>query len=230
MSSVLYIGVLAILTVIGAEVAGTVAGGTVRTIGLGALAVAVLLAVALWLAIRGARLGGLVGRALVWVERRHPRLDGQLALQGQRFLTAVSEVRVSKATQIQAALLFAASWAADAGCLVACCQALGAPLPWTTLLMAYGAAQLLSFLPLTPGGVGLVEGSLAVSLVARAGGAAHIVSGVLLYRAFSYWATLPGGALGYAVVRRSGPVRGGEVRVGSTGWPSSTVSASPSST
>jgi uncharacterized protein (TIRG00374 family) len=63
--------------------------------------------------------------------------------------------------------------------------------PWRGLLLAYGAGQLASSLPVTPGGLGVVEGSLTVALVAFGGAEASTVAAVLLYRVLSFWAMLP---------------------------------------
>ena len=40
--------------------------------------------------------------------------------------------------------------------------AVHAPVPWRGILLAYGAGQLAVNLPVTPGGLGVVEGSLTV--------------------------------------------------------------------
>ena len=50
---------------------------------------------------------------------------------------------------------------------VSCSRAL--PIPWKGLLLAYGAGQLAASLPITPGGLGVVEGSITVALVAFGG-------------------------------------------------------------
>ena len=59
------------------------------------------------------------------------------------------------------------SWTAR--CLALSFLALGAGMPWKGLLLAYGAAQLAANLPITPGGLGVVEGSLTIALVAFGG-------------------------------------------------------------
>jgi uncharacterized protein (TIRG00374 family) len=61
------------------------------------------------------------------------------------------------------------------------------------LLLAYGAGQLASTLPITPGGLGVVEGSLTVALVTFGGGHISTVAAVLLYRLISFWLVLPAG-------------------------------------
>src|ERR1019366_2633209 len=60
-------------------------------------------------------------------------------------------------------------------------------------LLAYGAGQLASNLPITPGGLGVVEGSLTVALVAYGGVEASTVAAVILYRIISFWGFLPVG-------------------------------------
>ncbi|MHB8243807.1 MAG: lysylphosphatidylglycerol synthase transmembrane domain-containing protein [Acidimicrobiales bacterium] len=90
-----------------------------------------------------------------------------------------------------------ANWALDCGCLACGYLAVHAAIPWQALLLAYGAGQLASNLPITPGGLGVVEGSLMIALVAYGGGQASTVGAVLLYRIVSFWGFLPVGWLAY---------------------------------
>jgi uncharacterized membrane protein YbhN (UPF0104 family) len=76
------------------------------------------------------------------------------------------------------------------------------PPPWRALLLAYAAGQLATLLPITPGGLGITEGSMAVALAANGGGTATAVAAVLLYRLIAYWAILPAGGLCYLSLRR----------------------------
>lgn len=185
-SSGLYVGVLACLTLVAAEIAGSQLGGNLKDARIGAAAVLVALPL------------GAVG-----VHRLFKR--GVIRLP-RSWREAGDRPRLSGAAGVGAAGLFAASWLADAGCLVAAIHAVGARPEWSLVPVGYCAAQLVSFLPLTPGGLGLVEGSLAVTLVAGGhGGSALVLASVLLYRLISYWATLPCGVLGYVLVRRTRP-------------------------
>jgi uncharacterized protein (TIRG00374 family) len=85
------------------------------------------------------------------------------------------------------------NWLGDLGCLALSFVAVGAGVPWRGLLLAYGAGQLASLLPITPGGLGVVEGSLTVALVTFGGGHISTVAAVLLYRLISFWLVLPAG-------------------------------------
>jgi putative heme transporter len=89
------------------------------------------------------------------------------------------------------------NWLTDCACLVLAFQAVGAHVPWRGLLVAYGAAQVATNVPITPGGLGVVEGSLTIALVAYGGSTAGSVAAVLLYRIISFWILLPLGWLAW---------------------------------
>ena len=70
------------------------------------------------------------------------------------------------------------------------------------MLLAFCAAQLLGTLPLTPGGLGLVEAGLTGTLaLAGVGGGAAVVA-TLAYRLVSFWLPIPAGAVAAVVHRR----------------------------
>ena len=83
----------------------------------------------------------------------------------------------------------------DVGCLAGSLAAVGVNTPWTLLLLAYGAAQLFSFVPLTPGGAGFLEGGLGALLVVPHAANGAVALSVLLYRAFSWGLWVLGGGL-----------------------------------
>jgi len=93
-----------------------------------------------------------------------------------------------------------ANWILDCGCLALSFVALGVGVPWKGLLLAYGAGQLAANLPITPGGLGVVEGSLTIALVAFGGSETSTVAAVVLYRILSFWIELPVGWGTWAVV------------------------------
>jgi uncharacterized membrane protein YbhN (UPF0104 family) len=73
-------------------------------------------------------------------------------------------------------------------------------LGWIEVLVAFAIVRLLSALPVTPGGVGIVEAGLSFALkeLAADGGLdAEIVAAVLLFRAVTYFIPIPLGALSY---------------------------------
>jgi uncharacterized protein (TIRG00374 family) len=110
-------------------------------------------------------------------------------------MDAISPSRLDWVVALAYAL---ANWVLDIGCLISAFTAVGAPVPWRALLLAYAAAQLAINLPITPGGLGVVEGSLIIGLVAYGGGQESTVAAVLLYRLLSFWFLLLIGWLAWA--------------------------------
>lgn len=75
-----------------------------------------------------------------------------------------------------------------------------ARIPWYGVLLAYGAAQVVGSLPVVPGGLGIVEGSLAVILAAYGAGLAPAVSAALAFRLVNYWLAIAAGWASFAVI------------------------------
>jgi len=86
-------------------------------------------------------------------------------------------------------LLAVTSWAVDAVCLAAAVAAVGAPVPWSGLLLAYLTAAGVSSLAVTPGGTGTgtVELALTTALVAAGLDAPYAVAATLVYRLVALW-------------------------------------------
>lgn len=85
------------------------------------------------------------------------------------------------------------NWVFDASVLVCAYLATGSPIPFEGLLLAYSAGQLAANFPITPGGLGVVEGSISIALVAFGGNQQAAIAAVILYRVFSFWMwLLPG--------------------------------------
>ena len=89
------------------------------------------------------------------------------------------------------------NWAFDCASLACSFMAVDAGVPWRGLLLAYGAGQLAANLPITPGGLGVVEGSLTIALVALGGAELSTVAAVICYRIVSFWGYLPVGWLAW---------------------------------
>jgi uncharacterized membrane protein YbhN (UPF0104 family) len=87
------------------------------------------------------------------------------------------------------------NWLADAGVLAISLLAIGAPVPWHSLLLVYGLATAVGSLGITPGGIGLVEGTLCLGLVSSGLPATLALAAVLLYRLVSFWLVMVSGWL-----------------------------------
>jgi putative heme transporter len=159
-----------------------------------------LLVVIVW--VKRAAAFRLAARAVAAVERRTHRPPGQFSKPLGRVLERMRAVAPTRHEWARAVMAGFSYWVADCGCLTFAFLAVGAPVPWQGLLLAYCAAQLAVNLPITPGGLGVVEGSLTVALVAFGGGRAPVVAAVLLYRLISFWLPLPIGAGCYVALAR----------------------------
>ncbi len=100
------------------------------------------------------------------VQRLTGRPRGNIGTRIQDTLARMREIRLTPASTATVVALGAAVWFCDFLCLVCSFHAVHSPIPWAGVLLAYGVAQVAGSLPIVPGGLGIVEGSLAVVLVA----------------------------------------------------------------
>lgn len=106
-------------------------------------------------------------------------------------LRRVRAVRPSPWGWFEAFWLALGQWAGDAATLSFCILALHAPFDWAGILVVYSVTQLAATLPITPGGVGIVEGTL-VALLSAYGMSTHEALAVtILYRVISFWGMVP---------------------------------------
>jgi uncharacterized protein (TIRG00374 family) len=95
----------------------------------------------------------------------------------------------------------AANWLLDASSLWVFLFAFGAHVSPIDLLVAYGLANILAVIPITPGGLGVVE-FISISTLTGfgvAGGAA--TAGVICWRLVNFWLPIPFGGVAYLSLR-----------------------------
>jgi uncharacterized protein (TIRG00374 family) len=171
-------------------------------------AVAVLAGLLVVLAWRhGTHPGRLVRRAL------RPVLRHRLAARfTERFREGRADLRLGPADW---AMLISASllnWVFDILSLAAAGRAVGMHTALYAITLAYFAAQAAgSLVPLLPGGLGAIEGSLAASLVAFGALTAPAGAAVALYRLVSFWGVVGAGWLAWLAVRASERNRAGDL-------------------
>jgi len=207
-STLLYGAALAVLALLGAQVAGDASAAVpdLRAVSLAVVGVVGFGAVVL-VALRSRHLPS---RLLSWVVTRADTLltavrrrPADHAGAGAVWVEQLRAVRLGPRRLLTVSALLAGCWLADGLCLALAFYALDGGPPWRGLLLAYCAAQLAASLPITPGGLGVVEGSLTVALVAYGGAEQSALAAVLLYRLVSFWGLIPAGALAYLGLRRS---------------------------
>ncbi|WP_063746542.1 lysylphosphatidylglycerol synthase transmembrane domain-containing protein [Catenuloplanes japonicus] len=102
------------------------------------------------------------------------------------------------------ALLFAViNWFTDLCCLAAVAYAFHLPLTFVQLGAVYVVVQLVRQIPVTPGGIGVIEASLLAALVSAGAAQGPAAAAVLGYRLLSCWLIIPAGLFTWAVLRRS---------------------------
>jgi pimeloyl-ACP methyl ester carboxylesterase/uncharacterized membrane protein YbhN (UPF0104 family) len=102
-----------------------------------------------------------------------------------------------------------ANWLSDAAVLAVSIRAVGAAVPWHTLLLVYGSGIAGQSLNVTPGSVGVAEGALGLALAATGLHASQALAAVLLYRLASFWLVAAAGWLVLLWLRRQPQVRRG---------------------
>ncbi|HSR85608.1 MAG TPA: lysylphosphatidylglycerol synthase transmembrane domain-containing protein [Streptosporangiaceae bacterium] len=123
-----------------------------------------------------------------------------IAARIERTLTRMREIPLSLRSTVAVVATAAAVWGCDCLCLVCSFRAVHAGIPWHAVVLAYGVAQVVGSLPLVPGGLGIVEGSLAVVLVAYGVGRVTAVSAALAFRLVNFWLAIAVGWLSVGVI------------------------------
>jgi putative heme transporter len=179
---------------------GVLSGNLVVTgVTVGAALLAVSAGLAVWVGVGRTRLRLLLARGAAWVIGRVSRLvsrpvdDPAAAVNG--WIEGLASLRPSKAEWGKVGGLGLANWLTDIGVLAVSIAALGGTVPWRSLLLIYGLATLIGSLGITPGGLGLVEGTLCLGLVSTGLAPTLALAAVLLYRLVSFWLVMATGWL-----------------------------------
>ena len=97
----------------------------------------------------------------------------------------------------RAALWAMANWLLSAASLWVFVAAFGYRTDLDGLIVAFGLANVLAAIPLTPGGLGVVEAVLTSALVGFGAPRGTAVLGVVVYRLVNFWLPIPIGGLAY---------------------------------
>jgi len=103
-----------------------------------------------------------------------------------------------------------ANWLLDAASLWVFLAAFGSRPGVDQLLVAYGLANVLAAIPITPGGLGVVEAVLTATLVGFGTSRGVATLGVIGWRLVNFWLPIPVGALAYLSLRVPGKASRGE--------------------
>ena len=103
----------------------------------------------------------------------------------------------------RACIWAAANWLLDAASLWIFLLAFGAHISPIDVLVAYGLANILAVIPVTPGGLGVVELTIAAVLTRFGVGGGVAAAGVLSWRLVNFWLPIPFGGASYLSLRLS---------------------------
>ncbi len=155
----------------------------------GVLAVAVL--VAAGAAARRPRLRAALERPAGWTLQQGSRMLRRPVAEPRQTIRFWAErlgsLQLPWSGWMTATGLALANWLADAAVLAVSIRATGAAVPWHDLLLVYGSGIAAQGLNITPGGLGIAEGTLTLALVATGLGASQALAAALLYRLASFW-------------------------------------------
>jgi uncharacterized protein (TIRG00374 family) len=197
---------LPVLSIIALVLTGSATGAYViaAVIGMAVLAAAVtLFALVFWREELARRIGDGLGRLVSKVKKlfRKPAITdgGDRAVRFRADTITLVEHRWLRLTLTtilsQLALYFV---------LLLCLRHVGISqqeVSWAQILAVFSFGRLLTALPITPGGLGLIELGYIGGLVAAGGDKPGVVAAVLLFRALTYGIQIPIGAFTYLIWR-----------------------------
>jgi uncharacterized protein (TIRG00374 family) len=197
--ALLALPVLALPAILGGS---PVSRGLVHTALLGLVAF-VLFAIGSVILLTADRPLEVVGRAAQWLWNHRPGHHQEATQVVAVLLHERDQVRSVLGRHAVAAVAFVSGrLGCDFTSLLCALRATGARPSPSLVLLAYAATGVVALLPLTPGGLGIVEASLSGLLVLAGVPASDAVLATLAYRIASYWLPILAGGVAYLLFRR----------------------------
>jgi hypothetical protein len=149
-------------------------------------------------------------RWLAWIGRSAQRLRNAVARRkpplkdlDKRLLRERDMIRsVLGRKWRDAVLLSAGRLAFDYLCLLGALRATGSHPRPSLVLLAYAVSGVIGLVPITPGGLGIIEATMSALLVLAGVHVGDALLATLAYRVASYWLPLLAGPVAYALFRR----------------------------
>jgi uncharacterized protein (TIRG00374 family) len=150
-----------------------------------------------------------LGRFVQWSVNTLTRKRAKMANLSSRLVAQRNLVRTDLGQNWwKAVLLIGGRIGLDYGALLAALRATGAKPNPSLVLLAYAATAVIALVPITPGGIGIVEASLSGLLVLAGVPGASAIVATLAFRLVTYWLPTIGGGVSYILFRRRyGPVQ-----------------------
>jgi putative heme transporter len=158
------------------------------------------------MAARRPRLRGALERSAAWALRHAGRVlrrgTDDPAQAARAWAGRLGSLHLPPSGWALVTALALANWLTDAAVLAVSIHAAGATVPWHILLLIYGSGVAAQSLAITPGGFGIAEGTLGLTLVAAGLRPGPALAAVLLYRLVSFWLAAGAGWLVFLWLRR----------------------------
>ncbi len=144
---------------------------------------------------------GRADRVIRWVARRL-RADEDRTADALRQIATRLEELISDRTLLKRVVVYALlNWLVDAAALWVFLRAFGGSLDIDALIVAFGLANLLAAIPITPGGLGYVDAAYVLTLVGFGLTRDTATLGVAAYRFAQFFFPIFLGAVAYASLR-----------------------------
>ena len=144
-----------------------------------------------------------VQRIVERLTRRFSFIDAERVTQIiEQIARRLREILADRELVVRAAIWATLNWVLDAMSLWVFLRAFGSITNVLGLFVAFGLANVIAVIPVTPGGLGIVEGALIPTLVGFGVTKGVATAGVLSYRIAAFWLPIPIGAISYLTVRR----------------------------
>ena len=195
---------LALLTIAGAQLRGLLSRCTVED----AVEVAALVgtvATSIGLLACATRRSGAIGQRTARLRRLAGAARKGLGLRTPSASEGFPVIGLRRRQWAAVVLFGLVNWTADCAVLAVSMVAIGAPIPWRGLLLAYALSQIAAAIPILPGSIGIAEGSLVVVLVCAGVHTSDALAAALVYRLASFWLQLPPGWVAWACLRKARP-------------------------
>jgi len=140
-------------------------------------------------------------RILRWFARKFGFNEDRAGAAVRQVGGRLEDLAADRQLMVRVAGWAAANWLLDAASLWVFLRAFGSSVSPDALIIAFGLANVVAVIPVTPGGLGIIEGVLIPTLVGFGMSRSEATLGVISYRFAQYWLPMPLGALMYATLR-----------------------------
>lgn len=144
---------------------------------------------------------GRAERALRWIARRLRQDEDRIGEVTRHLANRLEGLAREPVLLVRVVAWATANWVFDIAALWVFLRAFGGSIAIDGLVVAFGIANVLSSVPITPGGLGIVEGIYIPLLVGFGLGRSTATVGVLTYRVAQYWVPIVIGGFAYLSLR-----------------------------